>query len=308
MIEPGWKLIRILSPDNVENSEIKLSESRTYLCGRGQNKDIVCNSKLVSKDHCIFLRDANKIYVQDLKSAVEYHKCKSCSENYNKFLHYASKSYEDYETYSRTLISLLLLEVACGIKSEFTSIEKCPLFTECVIVTDSVTEVLITERNSFLLSFEIKIECTKGNILQFPIIGDLLSIEIIGENDNSYSLIFAYVSEISVGDKGDTTLFMEDEDVKLSATYTVVTKWLEFDIYKRHIKSLRVIVGVLVALNLVGALDKLKTSPLLPLILHPKSKSYSLSKTLRKFGLRSIDSCLENRESYPKRGTRDLLN
>ena len=78
---------------------------------------------------------------------------------------------------------------------------------------------------------------------------------------------------------------MEDEDVQLSATCTVVTKWLEFDAYKSRIKTLRVLVGSLVALNLVEGIEKLKSSPLLPSILHPETKTYSLSENSNRSGV-----------------------
>ncbi|KAL0106520.1 hypothetical protein PUN28_016311 [Cardiocondyla obscurior] len=57
-----------------ENTSFYLSELyRSYTCGRSKENDIICPNILVSRRHCIFLRDNENLYVTDLRSTNGVH-------------------------------------------------------------------------------------------------------------------------------------------------------------------------------------------------------------------------------------------
>ena len=112
----------------------------------------------------------------------------------------ASKVILDFNGYSDFILHYIIFA-----KNPLLNIQLYYSFTECVVVKDSATEILLTERNSFLLGFQIKITCPESKVSQFPMVGDLLCVEITSENHHSFS-IFAYVCDVSVSAEGDASL------------------------------------------------------------------------------------------------------
>lgn len=43
-----------------------------YSCGRNKDNMIICVSVLVSRKHCLFLRNDTDLYVTDLKVCIKY--------------------------------------------------------------------------------------------------------------------------------------------------------------------------------------------------------------------------------------------
>ena len=63
-------------------------------------------------------------------------------------------------------------------------------------------------------------------------------------------------------------------------TFGVVTKKIDFNLYRSKIKELSLIMSLLPSINLVKALEKFNESPLLPLILNPETDDYELTRNM----------------------------
>lgn len=63
-------------------------------------------------------------------------------------------------------------------------------------------------------------------------------------------------------------------------TFGVVAKLIDFNLYRSKIKELSLIMSLLPSISLVKALENLKESPLLPMILNPDPDNYELADHL----------------------------
>ncbi|XP_033211403.1 helicase sen1-like [Belonocnema kinseyi] len=183
-----------------------------------------------------------------------------------------SKSYESYENYCSVFLPLVMLEIFHSIKNAYVNVKRSLSFADCEIVLGSVKKEFINEEFADMLKFQIKIT-SKTPAYKFPKLGDLLQLEMRIPQVETPTILFAYVlfhQYLSLQKDRST------EEDYLQGLYTVVTKELDLIAYKSKIIKLRIVLNLHYFMQLSNAMDYLRNSPLMPIMIKPELEKFNL--------------------------------
>ncbi|XP_033212670.1 uncharacterized protein LOC117170189 [Belonocnema kinseyi] len=178
--------------------------------------------------------------------------------------------YNNHEDYCKVQIPLILIDISYKIKNAYKVTKERTTFTNCKIVKNSASIIWIEDTYSYMMGFNVKVCGSKLNSHKPLTVGDFLRVEITKGDTNFRTLMFAYVAKILDREENNSAL------ESLTMTFGVVTKLIDFNLYRSKIKELSLIMSLLPSINLVMALESFKESPLLPMILNPDPDNYQL--------------------------------
>ncbi|XP_076681204.1 putative helicase senataxin isoform X2 [Andrena cerasifolii] len=201
-------------------------------------------------------------------------------------LHSMLTHYSSYLEYCNNTVPLLLLETWSRLTKEFQSIEQDfrRRTVMCSIVEGSVQKDMV-EPNLYMTNLMLEVLITKADLQKqaHPNFGDLVVLEYAKNHlkGQTFHRVFAYVTQMYQTTITPKTHYNKDlvhyvKSPHTVITYTMKTKPLEPNILVNRVQRLRGVTYLRSDLRLVQALDYLPRSPLVSLILSPKTDTYHL--------------------------------
>ncbi|XP_076761672.1 uncharacterized protein LOC143429781 [Xylocopa sonorina] len=200
-------------------------------------------------------------------------------------LHVMLTHYRSYDEYYNTIAPLLLLEIWYCITKDFQAADPNRQRTlMCSTVENSVQkEVAYPNLQFTTLMLEVLATDEDMHRQAHPLFGDLVFFECAYNNNKgqAFRKVFAFVLDLHITVLTPTTRFNRDllqyvNRPRTLLTYTMRTRPLDINILVNRVQRLRVVTYLRPNLRMVQALDYLRSSPLMNLILNPKLEMYQL--------------------------------